>query len=158
MQQKVQKLLTRYNKLVDVLVDRDDFNLEHIPDAYALKMSDISSLQKGSGKSILVIEPQTYEDVSTLDRNYDMLEYFYEYKSVACMGTGADRWIKVTSKFHKWLKKRVVKLEEIVETKKNVMKEKPVIGTTRYNDKGVLQIYSVVTRWVNQTQERERRD
>jgi hypothetical protein len=149
MQEKVQKVLTRYNELVGILVDGDDFELENIPDTYALKMSDISSLQKGSGKSILVIEPQTYEDVSTLDRNYDMLEYFYEHKSAACMGTGADRWIKVTSKFHKWLKKRVIKLEEIVKTKKNVKKVKPVVGTTRYNDKGVLQIYSVVTRWVN---------
>lgn len=152
MQTKLQKLLKKYKRLTSRLEDDDDsyLQLQNVPDKYALRMKDVIALQEGKESSIRVIEPQTYTVIFNLHRNSSELEHFYNHKGVACTGGGADRWVKVSREFYKWLKTRLDIVKEHLKTKKKKVKEvKPAVGTIRRNDKGVRQIYSTVTRWVN---------
>jgi hypothetical protein len=162
---KVQSLLKRYKKLDLSKVDESEW-IESFPYAYALKMSDVAAIREGKTLSVSVIEPQDYDVVTVIDQASETIEDRLFYKnernkgSVACTGTGADWWIKVTSKFATWLGKLVKDLERKEKTKKMMSKQKtkkkmskqrPQLGDRRVTDNNVQQIFSIVTthRWLN---------
>lgn len=113
------KLLKKYhillNKVFEIMrMDMPDkYYLSSAPKVHLLKMSDVNAIKKEKVLSIAVIEPQSYENVSMLDKNSEEIteEYFKEWQKLATTGSGDDKWIKVSSKFVIWLEKLIEKME-----------------------------------------------
>lgn len=113
------KLLKKYHILLHKVYDimginmPDKFYLSSAPKVHLLKMSDVNAIKKEKVLSIAVIEPQSYENVSMLNKNSEAIteEYFKEWQKLATTGSGDDKWIKVSDKFVIWLEKLIEKME-----------------------------------------------
>ena len=93
-----------------------------------LKPKDVKAVMQGKKRQLLVIEPQTYEGVSVLDKRSEMIAnaanntpkarfggptFFYEDSGgLAVSGSGSDHWVLVTPKFADDLQKFVDRLEK----------------------------------------------
>jgi len=106
-----------------------------IPKKYILNLKDVLDIKRG--KTISIVEPQSYDKVTKLNNKNMMFEpkdkygYFSYYGSVepldkyahrinAESGSGSDLWIKVVPGLDTYLQK---KYKQLAKTKKKVVKK-----------------------------------
>jgi hypothetical protein len=113
-------LLKKYHKVFDRLYVKIDvpqkFYLANVPKAHSLKMSDIKNLVKDKFAYLYVIQPQSYENVSKLQKtDEDIVDsHFADTDKLATTGSGSDKWVKVTDAFTRWLEKLIEKMEKLL--------------------------------------------
>jgi hypothetical protein len=118
---KAKSLLKKYHKVFDRLYEKtravpQKLYLADVPKAHSLKMSDIKNLVKDKVAYLYVIEPQSYQNISKLEKTDEDIveEHFMDNDKLATTGSGSDKWVKVTEAFIGWLEKVIEKLEKLL--------------------------------------------
>ena len=126
---------------------------------HLLKMSDIKQIK--NGKTIEVLEPQSYKKITKLTKEHWMLvpgeDAFQNDSGYAVSGTGMDPWIKVSSE----LAKSFEGVQKTKESKKTKSKDRPSpsesatgfrLGTVKTGNDGnqwiITETEKSVKRWV----------